>query len=419
MNEREFSDRIKTAFPDGEISDTFTARLSSGTPAAKKRIKPGYAAVSVAAAALILGSVGSYAASSVTFRDIFSGYIHVADNELAESLMGTVSGFEYKVSDADYAIRIIGVTGARDNIIGRAEIYRKDGKPVKDFFKNLPENDDSVYAPFSENLRVTHGGSRKTEFNEDGNLEIYWNIDSSHRLSGKRIAFSGTDVFNYKLAEEFAEKNNCKLDDVDGKLYLFESHNGDSFIQTDITLEEVAGLSLSWSFSFRYRQAALSVASKKCSDLKEHFTLTRTYSLFDFENDGGPSLEELDDEVICIPSSMEFSSTGGTIKFTYSDDFDFDSYISEKYPGKDVRPRGFINNALPEMYLIRSDGTRVYMRMGNISSNGVLEGFTETCKVKGDIIYYDPEITEGASQIYTDISDVTAAYINGVTYQLK
>ena len=36
-------------------------------------------------------------------------YVHVADSELADSLMGAVHNFRYKVSDDDYAIKINGV----------------------------------------------------------------------------------------------------------------------------------------------------------------------------------------------------------------------------------------------------------------------------------------------------------------------
>ena len=114
---------------------------------------------------------------------------------------------------------------------------------------------------------------------------------------------------------------------------------------------------------------------------------------------------------------MKFSNTGGTIKFTYTDDYDYEGYISGKYNSPNVHAsRAFYLSPENEMYLLKSDGTQINIMMGSGHGGGDVGG---TMKMTFDFIYYDPEIKEGSNRIYTDISDVVSLYINGVTYKLK
>ena len=89
-------------------------------------------------------------------------YVHVADSELADSLMGAVHNFRYKVSDDDYAIRINGVSGDSSNMMLIAEIYRKDGTPVTDYLKNFPEDETDIDMPEKDGFSVTAFRSRKS-----------------------------------------------------------------------------------------------------------------------------------------------------------------------------------------------------------------------------------------------------------------
>lgn len=72
------------------------------------------------------------------------------------------------------------------------------------------------------------------------------------------------------------------------------------------------------------------------------------------------------------------------------------------------------------MYLIRNDGSHISVRSDGGSSS--VSG--DICSVIVDLIYEEStgesnELGEIYEQIYTDISDVKAFYINGVTYELE
>ena len=103
-------------------------------------------------------------------------YVHVADSELADSLMGAVHNFRYKVSDDDYAIRINGVSGDSSNMMLIAEIYRKDGTPVTDYLKNFPEDETDIDMPENHYVRSFSGSSSSwhSEINKDGNIQMYY-----------------------------------------------------------------------------------------------------------------------------------------------------------------------------------------------------------------------------------------------------
>ena len=75
-----------------------------------------------------------------------------------------------------------------------------------------------------------------------------------------------------------------------------------------------------------------------------------------------------------------------------------------------------MNSTENEIYLVKSDGTHINMRIGAGHGGGVVG---KPMKMVTEFYYYDPEIKEGANKIYTDISDVVSVYINGTTYNLK
>lgn len=414
MNDKEFSNRIRTAFPGGEPSEEFLSKLKNAEIPKKKR-KRMVVVFAVAAAIYLFGSISSYAVSNITFKELFGDSIHVADCKLADSLLGSVSDFRYMVSDDDYAIRILGISGPGDNIIGQAEIYRKDGKPVKEFFLKGSE-DDTLYPSLS--LERYLNGSLSYDFNDSGNIQIRWKLDSKKGLFKKKVGMYGIDFYYLSDGQEFQEKNNIMIDLYDGELHLNYRRAGVVTENENVSIDEIAALKLTWSFSLKYDPSKVMKYKKKCSSFKEDFTLIQPVSLFSVDSSGnGHDLEVINREIICKPSKVEFSAGGGTVKFTYSDDYDFDGYISEKYSGLEVDSTRqlLINSDENEMYLIKSDGSHIYFRIGSnqSSSSG------EKIKAEMSLYYYDPEIKDGPNHLYEDISDVESVYINGVTYRLK
>ena len=172
ISREEFSDQIKSAFAGVKPSQELMSRLNDKN---RKKRKIRYSSIKIAAAAaavFIIGGSAVYAASEMNFIDIFGNYVHVADSELADSLMGAVHNFRYKVSDDDYAIRINGVSGDSSNMMLISEIYRKDGTPVTDYLKNFPEDETDIDMPENHYVRSFSGSSSSwhSEINKDGNI---------------------------------------------------------------------------------------------------------------------------------------------------------------------------------------------------------------------------------------------------------
>ncbi len=214
----------------------------------------------------------------------------------------------------------------------------------------------------------------------------------------------------------FEETNNVFFDIDKGKAYLKDKKTNEL---SAISYDEIAGLKLSWSFSFRYKQPLVSLSSKKCSSFSENFIMKTKVDIYRAGSDKvGYLLETKDSEVECIPLSMKFSSVGGTMKFKHSYESPFDEYVSEKYNGLKIDE--YVRLVFPhegDMYLIKKDGTRIYMRISSCSGSG--SGSDYIMKRKAHIVYFDPEPGDSGNQIYADISDVVSAYINGTTYTLK
>ena len=417
MSEREFTDRLKSAFPGGEPSDEFISKLGKSVRP-RRRIRSFIPAVTAVIAVLVFVNIGVYAASEITFKDIVTDRVHVANSELAESLIGSVRNFSFKVSDDDYAVRILGVTGSDKNIIGKAEIYRKDGEPVKAHFVKTSD-DEKLYsnlnikdnALFSSSLSHIAG----FEINEDGNINVVWDLSTDHSLNGKIITMRGTNFYFAADVKKFEEENHMSGSDYDGVIRFV--NEGEKTVN-DVSADDLAALSLDWSFSFKYGQSAFSMSRKRCSRFDENFIFIKEVNVWRQDDNSSEDLEKFNTEITCVPKSMKFSNTGGTIKFTYTDDFDYEGYISGKYDSPNVHATKYEMMLSPEneIYLLKSDGSRINMMMGHGHASGDAGG---AMKMTEDFFYYDPEIAEGSNRIYTDISDVVSVYINGVTYKLK
>ena len=417
MSNREFTDRIKAAFPGGEPSDEFVSKLEKAVKP-RRKIRSFVPATAIVITVLLFANLGVYAASEITFKDIVTDRVHVANSELAESLIGSVRNFSFKVSDDDYAVRILGVTGSDKIIIGKAEIYRTDGEPVIDHFVKTSE-DEKLYSNLSikDNALFSSSSSHMAgfEINEDGNIIVDWDLSTDHNLNGKIITMRGTNLYFASDVMKFEEENHMSASDYDGIIRFV--NEGEKTVN-DISANDLAALTLEWSFSFKYGQSAFSMSRKRCTRFDEDFRFIKEVNVWRQDDNSSEDLEKFNTEITCVPKSMKFSNTGGTIKFTYTDDFDYEGYISGKYDSPNVHAtrHEILLSPENEMYLLKSDGTRINMMMGHGHATGDSGG---AMKMTADFFYYDPEIKEGSNRIYTDISDVVSVHINGTTYNLR
>lgn len=423
MNEREFSKKIKSAFSSAVPSDELTDRLMKAAPKKKHRFSALRIIAASAAACAMIG-VGAYAVSEISFDDVFGDYVRVDDNELADSLIGTVTDFKYKVSDEDYAIRILGAAGDSHNMMLKAEIYRVDGEPVRDYFINLPDENCNGISTLSEKHRTefTNGGrgSHSTEFTEEGNVLLTYKLSYDSNIKGKTFEASGSDLYSDKPMWDFLSEYQIGTRGENEK-YCIDIETGEEMEFAD---DDIIGIRLDWSFSLRFDPSDKADAKKICAEPSQEFTYDYSQSVISWNEEGeGHQIDSIDNTLHCIPSAIEFTSVGGRIEYEYPYTFDYNSYVQENYPDQEVTLdaggiiSGFSSN---EMYLIRNDGSHISVRSDGGSSS--VSG--DICSVIVDLIYEEPtgesnELGEIYEQIYTNISDVKAFYINGVTYELE
>lgn len=423
MNEREFSKRIKSAFSEAVPSDELTDRLMKAAPKKAHRFSAFKIIAASAAACAVLG-VGVYAAAEISYDDVFWNYVRVDDNELADSLMGTVTDFKYKVSDDDYAIRILGAAGDSHNMMLRAEIYRVDGEPVRDHFINLPNEECKGMSTLfdTHQTEFTNGGhgSYSKEFTEEGNVLLTYRFSYDSNINGKKFKASGSDLYSdIPMWDYLSEYQVCTRGK--NEKYCIDNKTGE---ETEFADDDIIGIRLDWSFSLRFAPSDKADAKKICTDTSQAFTFDYSQSVISWNEEGeGHQIDSLNNTLQCSPSAIEFTSVGGRIEYEYSDTFDNNGYIRESYPDEKVTLDsggiipGFSSN---EMYLIRADGSQIRVHSGGGSSS--VSG--DICSVIVDLEYTEPtgesnELGEIYEQIYTDISDVKAFYINGVTYELE
>ncbi len=422
MNDRILSEKVKSAFSPCIPSHELTERLMKADKPKKAHRLSALKIAAAAFAACMMVGMGTYAVSWFSFDEVFGNYVKVDDKELGDSLMGMVTDFKYKVSDDDYAIRIMGATGNSHNLMLKAEIYRTDGEPVKKYFRNVSEDEKvGISCPSAQhNVKLTmggSGGSSSIEFNEAGNMQLYVNYNYDSNISGKKFEACGSDFYSYDLFWEFTQKNNVFYQET-GKEKYFADVN--TLERKDISDEDIIGLRLDWKFSFRFKPSDMSDIKKICKDVPDEISFNNSHTFIQWDESGkGKDVEKMTNKITGKLISIEFTAVGGRIEYEYTDDFDSKGYIAEKYPDLNVTVmnKTFLSD---DMYLIREDGSRimVYESGGSGSSSGN----TMTCNV--ELEYREPTGKTNAQgdiyeQIYTDISDVTGFYFDGVTYKLS
>lgn len=357
-----------------------------------------FCAVAAVCAVLVCGISAAAAAGLIDFDAVFGSRITVKDSELASSLVGTVSGFKYKVSDKDYKIEIKGVTGNNKKAIAVAEISRVDGTPAVDCFVN--STDDNQFVPLWENAEIlntyTGGYSIDHRVNEAGNIELYIDWDSEDGIDGKKIICKGE---NFYPAEAYI---NFKYNKANGDIFTECTQYGESGGNKDSVggndkssdISDILALGLKWEFSFTYRQSDKSQQVKSLNAPGESFPLILNVHIVGTK-------EDFIRELTARPTYIEAGSTGGSVDFEYEMtgyENDLDYYVN------------YSDNA--DIYISLKNGERIYGTFGG----GVCYPDGDVYKCSFNIVYWDKN---NYTSVFTDVEDIAEISINGTVYELK
>ena len=410
MNNRE---TVKKAFEniypsEKLVHDVLAVNPDYARPKGRISVKRVVTIVFAACVVLICGVTAAAVTGLIDFNAVFGNYITVEDTELANSLIGTVSNFKYKVSDNDYKIAIKGAMGTDGEIAAIAEISRKDGTPVVSHFINPFEDSDAEQG--LDNLWSSvniedfgFSGGYGSYVNEDGNIEIFTQFEGARDSKDKKITVKGENFYPRDDYWDFCKQQGVYYmrhgDIFNG--YVQEASTYDNIIPTDVDDSSVLSLDLEWEFSFVFKASEKSNEIKSLNDPENNFLYRQKVYKMQMEEDG--SHFSIGDEFVyertAIPSYIEVGSTGGRIDFVYEateyDDFSPDSnYSLIKF-----------NN---ELYIILKDGSRMNAKFGG-----------GTSKPTGDILdcsYSINYLDENGEKTYVDVDNITAISINGTVY---
>ena len=165
--------------------------------------------VAAACAAVCILGVGVTAVAAtglVDFNAIFGKYISDSSVEHGSGLLATISSDTPETGDEIYAVRLNGVTGTDNSVIGSFELYRRDGLPVSDYFINEPVSDvlrSEWYTTVLDDTgipqKLENGGVdmhfMDITINENGNIDCFFTIDSTYKTSEKDILVSLNSLY--------------------------------------------------------------------------------------------------------------------------------------------------------------------------------------------------------------------------------
>ncbi len=397
MNEiKDYFDRIKLTQPAEQLADTLIRSHHQNSP--KRRFKP--AAAVAAAAAVLTVSVTGAAAGLLDFNAIFGGFMMSEDEKLAQELLSCAENVEWYTSDENYQIVLKGVTGSGQDMLVNYEIVRTDGKPVKDFFTNLPQDGrlasvstGFIRQPVSPEQDVKMKSTTQIAINEEGNIEFFGRLISDTDITGSRQSNEGYNFYPDREFRSFKYVN--RLFDVIVENGAMFSHGveGAQFAESDIPLtdERIIGLPLEWKISFDYYPTEAALKSKSISDMSQTLILRQKYGL-----------EGLMQKEYTIFDSS-FTSVGGRIMIQCDD-------TTPRYTDATT-----IANEYMDSYIITSDGKQYEVALNHIGDyfNEQDESIDMLCI---DVRYS----TDKSSEITViNIDDITAISINGTVFPIN
>lgn len=330
--------------------------------------------IPVAACLAVLFTVTA-AAELFGFDEILGRYIRIDDSELAQSLIGTVSDVEYTVSDDDYQIEIVGVSGSSESLFAAVKISRRDGTPVVDHFLNgsMEDSDNIRWLKYMTDVLTDDGkmcGYNRHYGNSskiDENGDILYVLDLyGEDLDGKIISIDFERLVLSQEGREFEEENNVCYSCNSNIWGYYSSDTGEL---VDIDDSAIVCLPLKWTLRFKYNVS-----------------------------DDAPEVRYADiskqDNSDCVITEMKASASGVRIRFTSRQDI-----------------IGTVHKK--EAYMIMCDNTQIPL---SESCGG--------CSFDGEYWYseYDFEYSEEVNteiNQFIDISQAKAVYFDGVTYELE
>ena len=346
---------------------------------------------------LICGVTAACATGIIDFDAVFGNRISVNDSELADSLVGTVKNFKYKVSDKDYKIDIKGVTGDDKRVVVIAEILRTDGTPVIDCFANPVSPDERQLVTLSQVTKVSSldsfGYGIDYRIGEEGNIKLsaeLYNVG----LDGKKMTFKGENFYPAVEYNKYERQN-----ETDGVVQTEYVKYRDPVEVPDnggaaIDLNDILALDMKWEFSFTYRQSDKSKQVKSLNAPEESFPLNLKVHTVGTKDDFVRKLT-------AQPSYMEAGSTGGRVDYVYKNT----GYVGNLTYVTDV-------SECNEIYIIMKDGERVEASIG--SGCETPEENIITCSY--DLFYWDED---SFTSVFINADDIAAISINGTVYELN
>lgn len=361
---------------------------------------------------LICGISVAAAAGLIDFEAVFGDYIVVKNSELANSLVGKVKNFKYKVSDSDYKIEIKGVTGTDRSMLGVAEISRVDGTPVIDHFIN--STDERVLAAFWDHMDFDGSGAYGSVVNDEGNIEFHFEISNDSGLIGKKLKATGKNFYPYEAYYNFKTDNNISyMEYRDFSGYVQTPENGyvdhHDFVPADIDDSGIIALELEWEFSFIYKPSEAALKTKTLLDPEEDFVIYEISTEFIRQEDGSGHADpdsRVDLETTANCTHIEVGPMNGRIKFEY----EITEYHKQSFD--DDRSTNFDDDK-NVLFLITADGGTIPVEFGAGTGSG---------GGKGKIFKWDYTLVypgENDKKEIIETENVTAISINGTVYELK
>lgn len=383
---------------DRDIVSSAKIRAAAERPERKISAKRIFGTAFAVCAFLICGISVAAATGLIDFEAVFGNRITVEDTELANSLVGMVSNFKYKVSDNDYKIEIKGVTGDDKNVVVAAEISRKDGTPVADCFVNPVQPDEKQLLTLSQNTDVIaelpYCYSMDYGINEAGNIELFISLGGADSgFDGSKMIFNGENFYPAGAYINFKYNNPNEVSYTEYTYTQYGESGGNSGNNIPADINDILALGLKWEFSFTYRQSDKSQQVKSLNAPEESFP-------FDLNVHKVGTKDEFVCSLTAKPSYIEASSTGGWVDFEYE---------TTGYEGNlDYSVNYEENN---EVYIIMSDGRRVHSSFdgGSVFPDG------DICRCSFGLTYWDDD----DYKIFTDVDDIAAISINGTVYELQ
>lgn len=357
-------------------------------------------------AVLICGITAAAVTGLIDFNAVFGEYIIVEDVELANSLIGTVSNFKYKVSDSDYKISIKGAMGTDGEIAAIAEISRKDGTPVVEHFLNPAESDleeqglDSLWD--SVEISYNCSGGYGSYVNSDGNIEVFTQFNGARDNKDKKVTVKGENFYPREDYWDFCQQQ--------GVYYMKYGNDFRGYVRNDSTYENIIPaevddsgvilLDLEWEFSFVFKASDKSKEIKSLNNPTDSFLYRQIVREMNEDSEGFASDEEIIYERTATASYIEIGSTGGKIDFEYetTEYDDYNKYFSSHLDGN-------------ELYIVLSGGEQMKAKFGS----GTFDTNRDIAQCSCEIRYLD----ENGEKTYVDVDSIEALSINGTVYNLK